>query len=112
MAELRGLGAIQAELQKMGVRMIAVSVDSPAESAKVISRNKLPFPILSDANRTVIREYGLVHTGGGPGASEIAIPANILVDHDGKILWRHIATKVQDRADPDDLVAAVRRVTS
>lgn len=93
----------------MGVRMLAVSVDTPAESARVVARNKLPYPILSDADRTVIREYGLVHKGGGPGRSEIAIPAHILVDHDGRILWRHVATKVQDRADPDDVVAAVRR---
>ena len=96
----------------MGFRRIAVSVHAPADSAKVASRNKLPFPILSDADRSVIREYGLIHRGGGSGGSEIAIPAHILVDHDGKILWRHVATKVLDRTDPDDVVAAVRRATS
>lgn len=109
MAELRGLGAINDGLQQAGVRVLAVSVDTPAESARVVKRNELPFPILSDAEHRVIRDYGLVHRGGGPGGGDIAIPAHVLVDHDGTILWRRISHRIQDRPSPDEVLAAVKR---
>lgn len=110
MAELGELGEVQAELEKRGGGILAVSVDAPQESRAVVARKHLPFPILSDAGRSVIQSYGLVHARGGPGGSDIAIPAKLLIDTRGRILWRAIAHRIQDRPDPADVLAVVRKL--
>lgn len=89
--------------------MLAISVDPPAKSREVVQRFHLEFPILSDAKREVIRAYGLVHAQGALDESDIAIPAHILIGRDGRILWRHIARRVQDRPDPAEDIEQIRR---
>jgi len=76
----------------------------------VIEDDGLPFPILSDAERSVIRAYGLAHEGGGPEGETIAVPAELLLRPDGSIAWRHVARRITDRADPADTLAAVERL--
>ena len=111
-AELRGLGAINDELNKEHVRLVALSVDPPKESKKVVEADRLPFSILSDENFDVVRQYGLVHPHGGPNGIDTTIPAHILIDRDGTILWKHISTRVPDRPDPDQVLEAVRSLRS
>lgn len=95
-------------MQRRGGRLLAVSVDPPARSRQVVERFKLPFPILSDESREVIRTYGLVHKGGGPDGSDIAVPTLMLVGADGRILWERSAPNVMDRMAPADVLAAAR----
>lgn len=110
MAELGELGDVQAELERRGGTILAVSVDPPAESNRMVKGRKFRFPVLADVDRTVIREYGVLHAQGGPGKSDIALPAQFLVERDGRIVWRHVAEKIQDRPDPEDVLAEVRRL--
>ncbi len=101
MSELRGLGVIHEELAKRGGGVIAISVDTPEESKRVVERNKLPFPILSDPDLAVIDAYGLRHAGGGPDGGDIAIPAHFLIGAEGRIRWKRVASRIQDRSDPE-----------
>ena len=94
------------ELAQAGVRMMAISVDPPSRSRKVIERNDLPFPILADTERKVIRAYGLLHEDGGL-TGDIAIPAHVLVGRDGTVLWRHVAPRIQQRLTPEEVLEAV-----
>lgn len=107
-SELRGLGAIHDELAARGGGVLAISVDEPQLSAGVVRDEGLRFPILCDTERDVLRRYGLVHAGGAPDGSDVAVPALLLVRGDGSIAWRHVARLIQDRADPADVLAAVR----
>ena len=109
MAELRGLGAVHQALAQKGGGVIAIAVDSPEESAKVVAKNHLEFPILADQSRAVTKAYGLLHPAGGPKGSDIPIPAQFLLGKDGTILWKHVSTAVQDRSDPADLLAAAKQ---
>jgi len=56
----------------------------------------------------VIHAYGLVHEHGSPDSQEVAIPAHILIDRDGKILWKHISDRVPDRPDPREILSVAR----
>ena len=89
--------------------MFAVSVDAPKDSKRVVEKNKLPFSILGDEQRETIRAYGLVHAKGGPGGGDVAIPADILIDRDGKILWKHVSTNVTDRPYTEEILDVVAR---
>lgn len=73
----------------------------------MVNKSGLNFPILSDPDRKVAREYGLLHAGGAPDGSDIAIPAHILVDRNGKILWQRVAKRIQDRPSPGEVLAAI-----
>ena len=87
---------------------MAISVDPAEESREVVERARLGFPILCDTERRVIADYGLVHKGGGPGGSDIALPAHILIERGGHVAWRYLARRVEDRVHPDDVAEAVR----
>ena len=106
MAELRGLGGVQQALAARNGRVLAISVDDIEHCKQVHDGQKLAFPVLSDADFTTVRAYGLVHAG-GYASHDIAIPAQLLVRPDGTIAWRHIATRVTDRAYPSDTLAAI-----
>lgn len=108
-AELRGLGAVNSELQKMGVRLAAISVDPPDKSRGVVESQKLPYPILADTTHSTIAAYGLVHKDGYGSGNDIAIPATIIVDRDGKIVWRDIAPAVNIRPSPEQVLDAARK---
>jgi peroxiredoxin len=92
--------------------LLAVSVDAPEDSRRVVSDLGLAFPILADVERQVIRAYGLVHEGGGPEGETIAIPALLLVERDGSVVWKHVATRVTDRADPEHALEALSKLRS
>lgn len=108
MSELRGLGAVHDELQRRGGRLLAVSVDPPAQSREVVRRLRLRFAILSDAERRVTQDYGVLHVGGGEHGDDIALPAMFLLDREGWIVWRRIAARIQDRPDPQSVIEIIR----
>ena len=56
------------------------------------------FPILSDPNATVIRQYDLLHKGAGIEGADIARPAEVLVDRTGTVRWRNLTEDYRVRA--------------
>jgi peroxiredoxin len=106
MAELRGLGEVQQALAERNGRVLAITVDDLEHCKAVHDEQRLAFAVLSDAERTTIRAYGLVHAWGHE-SRDIAIPAQLLVRRDGTIAWRHIASRITDRAYPSDTLAAI-----
>ncbi len=49
-------------LSALNAQVVAISVDSPFANKAFASQNNLPFPVLSDVNRTVAQQYAGVHT--------------------------------------------------
>jgi len=96
------------EMKRRGGRLLALSVDPPEVARAVVKRSRLSFPVLCDTRREVVRALGLLHPGGGPGGADIPIPAHLLVAADGRIVWRRVATRIQDRPDPERVLAAVK----
>ncbi len=96
-------------LKDAGGAVIAVCVDTPAESKKVVERYKIAFDIVSDAGAKTIKEYGLVFKE-PMGRGDIAIPANFLIDKNGKVAWRYISSHVQKRVDPADVAEEVKKL--
>lgn len=111
MAELRGLGAINDELSNLGVKIVAVSVDPPKQSHRVVERHNLPFPILADEQLTLTRSLGLLHASAGPDGSDIALPAHVLIDKEGRIRWKYVADRIQNRLPVDRVLESVRVAT-
>ena len=61
------------------------------------------FPLLSDADATVIRRYDLLHPGGGPHKENISRPGEFLVDATGAVRWRNLTENIGVRARPEEV---------
>lgn len=86
--------------------MVAISVDTPAESQHLRETQGYSFPILSDAKDDVIRRWDLVHSRAGVDGADIARPAEFLIDANGKILWVNLTEDYRVRARPQQVLKA------
>jgi len=50
---------LHAEIQRAGLRVVGISPQSPASHTKFREKYQLPFELLSDEHKTVIKMYGL-----------------------------------------------------
>jgi len=92
------------------VRPVAISVDTPEVSRDLAKKAGYTFPILSDPQAETIRRYNLLHKGGGPEGSDIARPAEFLVDSSGTVRWTNFTEDIRIRAKADEMLAAAREL--
>ena len=97
-----------AEFNNAGVRMVAISVDSPEESRNLAQKAGFSFDLLSDPNADVIKKYDLVHAGAGEHGRDIARPAEFLVDSSGTVRWVNLTEDYRVRARPEQVLQAAK----
>lgn len=90
----------------LGARVLGISVDSPFVTDRFRRENELPFPVLSDFNREVIRRYGVV-TEDFYGLRGVARRSAFVVDRDGRVTYRWIADDSGQHPPYDDVARAV-----
>jgi len=103
---LRSFEKALPEIDSRKIRIIAISVDSPADSEKLRESQGYTFPILSDGRDEVIRRWDLVHAHGGVDGADIARPAEFLIDATGKIRWVNLTEDIVVRARPEQVLQA------
>lgn len=92
------------ELTTLGLGLVAVSVDEPGRSRALEEQLKLPFELLSDADREVVQAYGIFNREEKGG---IAYPATFVLDRDRTVRFRSLDRTVA-RVDPAALFAFLR----
>ena len=96
------------QLQGVGIRPVAISVDSPEVSRNLAQQAGYTFPILSDPNTEAIRSYDLVHAGAGENGHDIARPAEFLVDSTGTVRWVSLTENYWVRARPEEILEVAK----
>src|SRR5262250_1093500 len=87
MTELREFARRSSDFEKLGVRIIGISVDNQEHAREAWEKaGAKKFTILSDPSAKVIRQYGLLHEK-GHGESDIALRTTLLVDPEGRERW-------------------------
>lgn len=86
---------------------MAISVDPPSTNLEHCRKQGYTFTFLSDPKAGAIRQYGLLHEGAGPDGSDIARPAEFLIDAAGTIRWRNLTESITVRTRPADVLHAV-----
>ena len=126
-AELAAFNKMVPELEKRGVKIIALSKDIPSQAELNKTRDGLDFELLSDPDLTVIRKYGVEHhkalgqtrnpksTFGGLALGlapfkieSMAIPTTLLIDETGVIRWIDQTDDYRLRSSTDRVMAAVK----
>jgi len=86
--------------------VIGISVDPPEINQRLSQKLGYTYPMLSDVKTEVIRRYDLLHPGVGPKGTDIARPAEFLVDSSGTIRWVNLTDNIAVRARPEQALEA------
>ena len=94
------------EIQAAAASVVAVSVDAPESSEAVRAHLSLPFPILCDTERRVVRHWDIYNSREKGG---IAKPAVFVIDQDRVVRYAAVDTVVK-RVTATEIVRLLQAV--
>ncbi len=94
-------------LDELDARVFGISVDSPFVNARFREEEDLPFPLLSDFNREVADEWGVLHDD-LMGLEGVARRSVFVVGADGRVAYRWVTDDPDVEPDYEEVRAAVR----
>lgn len=89
-----------------GVALAAIVVDPEENNRAMVDKLLLPFPILSDPEGRVIREWDVLNAA----ENDIAKPAIFGIRRHGTIAYRYVGEDYTDRPTDDELFAGLKEV--
>jgi peroxiredoxin len=126
--DLAALEAERAEIEARGVRLVAISPQTAANSRKSQRDNKLNFPILSDKDSEVANKFGIrfslpddlieVYRSFGTDLSQfnfgqdwrLPMPARYVIGRDGVIAYAEVNPDYSRRPDPSELLPVLDKL--
>ena len=89
-----------------GSRLFAISIDSPQQNSAMIEKLSLPFPYLSDPDRSqAIRPLGVADE---KDERNISKPALVVLNPSGEEVFRYVSRDFADRMPEEDVLISVR----
>jgi peroxiredoxin len=98
------------EIRASGGEVLAISVDPPERSREIADAYGLDFPLLSDPGARVIETYGVRHPAGAMDGGDIARPAVLVLDREGRVAWREVTDNWRVRVTPERILEALRAI--
>jgi peroxiredoxin len=95
-----------ADLNKVNANVVGVSTDTFFALKAWGDQNKLTFPLLSDYNKDVIRQYGVVNPD-MIGLKDIAKRAVFVIDRSGVVRHREVLEDARNEPDYGKIKAAL-----
>ncbi len=86
-----------------GVSLAAISTDDLEDARNMAELSGAGFPILSDEDGAVARDYGvynLLNDG-------VAAPSAFIITPDRRIVWRFVGESISDRPAVEEILAQV-----
>ena len=120
--QLEAMNLILPEIEQAGATLAAVSPQTVQQSFFMRDQHKLRFPLLSDAENKVARQFGLTYRVpdeqravyqrafvnlpfvNGDDSWELPIPAVYVIDRDGSVLYASANEDYTERPEPEDVV--------
>lgn len=104
---------LRPEFDQRDIQVVTVSTDTVEELQNGRDAHGLQAIMLSDADLKVTDTFGLRNTlihSAPPGDEQEAlpVPASLLVDRNGEILWMDLSENYQRRSGPDVVLAAIK----
>ena len=99
--------------QKERVQILAVSIDSHADSKKFIQKLKesfpgeYDFPFLQDKDHKVIDRYGILN----PDGKGWPHPATYVIDPQGIVRWKFVEVDYRKRPANEQILEALRKIS-
>ena len=97
-----------AAYNSLNAQVIGISVDSPWANKAFAQHYNLTFPLLSDYDRTVIKQFGIVFEGlGGLKGYTVAKRAVYVVDEKGTVKYSWVSDSPGNEPPYDEVKKAV-----
>lgn len=120
--ELQALEEVYNSFEAKGVKLVAISPDTPEKASETKDKHQLSFEVLIDKDNHIAKELGLVYQipedlnnlylefgidlkdSQGNDALEIPIPATYIVEQDNTISYAFLNEDYTKRAEPSDII--------
>jgi len=86
--------------------VVAISADTPEINRRQRQKLGYTYMFLSDPKTEVIRRYDVLHRGAGPKGTDIARPAEFLIDASETVRWVNLTENIAVRARPEQMLQA------
>lgn len=96
------------DIQALGAKVVAVSVDPVDQSKSVVDQLQLGFPILQDNNHALGSAFGVFRLPGGMDMGDVDGHSIFVIDASGHVRWKQLAPDSMHVA-VDDVVAALKQ---
>jgi peroxiredoxin len=124
--QLAALNERIADFAALGIHIVAISPDSPANVAALVEKHKPAFPVYSDSDMEAAKAFGLAFTvdadtlekyrgykidlnaASGKPHNQLPHPALFLVDENGVIRKAHVNENYRERPPVDEVLKAAR----
>jgi peroxiredoxin len=118
--QLRSYAKMMPELQEMNATLVAIS---PQVNSEAQAEPKPPFTVATDSGNAIASTFGLTYTldptvssrlgklleqSNGDTSNQLPITATYVIDMSGKITYAFVDTDYTTRAEPADILAAVK----
>jgi len=129
--QLRAMQAALSNFHELGASLVAISPQAADHSLSLTEKHELAFPILSDVDQDVIRAYRVQFNLLGDledlqvnvfqndprdqnadHSRSLPVPATFIIDRESIIRYAFIPPDWRIRAEPADIVAALRALPS
>jgi len=125
--QLRAYQESLPDITALGARLVAISPELPDNSLSTREKNGLEFTVLSDTGSAVARAYGVsyrlpdslieafkgrldIPAQNGDDSWELPLGATYVIARDGTIAYAFISADYRERAEPDAIIEALRRL--
>jgi peroxiredoxin len=124
--ELRAYQRALPEIEALGAKLLAVSPQNEHEVALNRERDRLDFPMVTDADNAIASRFGITYevepalrdiyraagidfTRTNDASSwTLPLPATYVIDVDRRIAWSHVDPDYRRRAEPADVLHQLR----
>ncbi|MGB9245320.1 MAG: redoxin domain-containing protein, partial [Candidatus Acidiferrales bacterium] len=91
--------------EKQGIKLAAISYDSPAILTDFAERHKIDFPLLADPDSEIIRSFDVLNAEATGKEKGMAHPGFFFIDSSGVIREKYFEAKYTDRFTPNNVIA-------
>lgn len=114
------------QVKELGAQLVAISPDDATHSQANVTKNSIPFPILSDPDVVAAKAFGLafkvddatfkqyqgfgvdLEQASGRKHHALPVPAVFIVDKSGKIVFAHSNPDYRERLDTARIIAELK----
>ena len=125
--ELRALQERLPEIEALGARLVAITPETPDNALTTQEKNEIAFEVLSDGGNRVASAFGLtfrlpdavndlykgqfgidIEASNGEASQTLPVPATFVIGKGGTVLKAFVDADYTKRAEPDEIVAALK----
>jgi peroxiredoxin/YHS domain-containing protein len=124
-AQLDAYQAALPDMKAAGAQLVAISPELPARTRDLARKVKLGYPLLTDNRDAVAKTFGISYAQPEPSApiyrpilerangdpdAELPLAATYVIARDGTVAYAFTSADYRERADPAEVLAALKRL--